>query len=271
MKALVRFVRDPLFAFVVIGAVVFLADVLWREGSSEAVVVTQGDVDLLAELWASRTGRPPTEVELDGLVDTHVREEVMVREARRLGLDRNDPIIRRRLAQKLTFLVEDLAGLNPPEEEELRTWFEGRRGEYESRGTVTFDHIYFRGDGGGDAAMAARSELADAGPGKWRELGDPSLLARTYRAASREGVCGDFGPDFCNALDEMTASPDWQGPLTSTYGSHLVRVLKKAPAGLPEYEAVRDRVRADYEQELRSQAGANLQAELQQRYPVELP
>ena len=128
-----RFLGDPLFAFVVVGAAVFLADVLWQEGTSDAVVVTQGDVDLLAELWSSRMGRPPNPTELQDLVDTHVTEEVMVREARRLGLDRSDPIIRRRLAQKLTFLVEDLAALEPPGEQELRTWFEARRGEAERR------------------------------------------------------------------------------------------------------------------------------------------
>ena len=271
MKTLVRFVRDPLFAFVVIGAAVFLADLLWQERVSDAVVVTQGDVDLLAELWSSRMGRPPNPAELQDLVDTHVTEEVMVREARRLGLDRSDPIIRRRLAQKLTFLVEDLAALEPPGEQELQTWFEARRGEYESRATVTFDHIYFRGDGGHEAAVAARAALEDAETGRWRELGDPSLLARSYKAASREGVCGDFGPAFCDALDGLTAAPTWQGPLASTYGSHLVRVIRKAPAGLPEYEAVRERVRADYEQELRIQAGAELLEDLHERYRVQLP
>jgi len=266
-----RFLRDPLFAFVVIGAAVFLADVLWQEGASDAVVVTQGDVDLLAELWNSRMGRPPNPVELQDLVHTHVTEEVMVREARRLGLDRSDPIIRRRLAQKLTFLVEDLAALEPPGEQELRSWFEARRDEYESRATVTFDHIYFRGDGGHEAALAARGTLEDAQRGNWRELGDPSLLARTYRAASREAVCGDFGPEFCGALDELIVAPAWQGPVKSTYGSHLVRVLRKAPAGLPEYEAVRERVLADYQQELRNQAGAELLDELHERYQVQLP
>ena len=266
-----RFLRDPLFAFVLLGGAVFLADVLWQEGASDAVVVTQGDVDLLAELWSSRMGRPPTAEELDGLVDTHVTEEVMVREARRLGLDRSDPIIRRRLAQKLTFLVEDLAALEPPEERELQTWFEARRDDYESRGTVTFDHIYFRGNGGEEAAQAAGSALEDAEAGRWRELGDPSLLARTYKAASREGVCGDFGPGFCNALDALPVAPTWQGPVTSTYGSHLVRVLKRTPAGVPDYESVRERVFADYQQELRNQAGAELLEELHERYQVQLP
>ena len=267
-----RFFRDPLFAFVVIGAAVFLADVLWQQGAEDAVVVTQGDVDLLAELWSSRTGRPPTEVELQGLVDNHVTEEVMVREARRLGLDRSDPIIRRRLAQKLTFLVEDLASLEPPGEQELRTWFEARRDGYESRETVTFDHIYFRGDGGHEAALAARGALEDdVEPENWRELGDPSLLARTYTAATSGGVCGDFGPEFCGALDELSPAATWQGPITSTYGSHLVRVIRKTPAGVPEYEAVRERVLADYAQELRNQAGAELLDELHERYQVQLP
>ena len=260
-----RFFRDPLFAFVVIGAAVFLADVLWQERASDAVVVTQGDVDLLAELWSSRTGRPPTAEELEGLVDNHVTEEVMVREARRLGLDR------RRLAQKLTFLVEDLAALEPPVEQDLRTWFEARRDEYENRETVTFDHIYFRGDGGHVAAVAARGALEDAEPRNWRELGDPSLLARTYTAASRDGVCGDFGPEFCGAVDELSPAPTWQGPFKSTYGAHLVRVIRKTPAGLPEYEAVRERVLADYQQELRNQAGAELLDELHERYQVQLP
>ncbi len=268
---LARLVRDPLFAFVLIGGAVFLADALWQGRSEDRVVVTAGDVNLLAELWASGTGRPPTSGELDSLVENHITEERMVREARRLGLDRNDSIIRRRLAQKLTFLVEDLAGLDPATEEELRTWFEARRGQYEQPVRVTFDHIYFRGDAGNRAAATARAALEDADSSAWRELGDPSLLARTYKGASREGVCSDFGPAFCDALEDVAPGPAWQGPLPSTYGAHLVRVIKRTPAGLPDYETVRDRVRADHEQELRAQAGADLLEGLRERYPAELP
>ena len=106
-----KFLREPLFHFLVLGAALF-AVWLWRKDaaggdSAGRIVVTQARIRQLETGFARTWQRPPTDQELTDLVQDFVREEVFVREATAMGLDRDDTIIRRRLRQKFEFLTED--------------------------------------------------------------------------------------------------------------------------------------------------------------------
>ncbi|GIS70322.1 MAG: hypothetical protein CM1200mP9_11430 [Gammaproteobacteria bacterium] len=102
-----RFIRDPLFVFIVVGVLLFAIDSTRQEESADRnIVVSKNDIRRLSDQWLSQMGNEPSSTELDGLIDAHVREEMFVREARKLGLEHDDVIIRRRLAQKLQFVVK---------------------------------------------------------------------------------------------------------------------------------------------------------------------
>ena len=263
-----RWLRDPLLVFAVVGAVVFAVDQLWRGDDSRTIVVTAEQQEQMAALWEAQAGRRPTDDERRSLVADHAREEMLVREAKRLGLDEHDAIVRRRLAQKLTFLAEDVAALAPPEEAALRRYFDSNRERYATPAVVTFSHIYFSPERRTAAQADAAAALAALQPDGWRTTGDPFLLGRTYAYASVARVRKDFGEAFATAVLAMPPDAAWRGPVESAYGFHLVRVDAQQAAAAPEYEAVAPRVAADYDAERRAEANRAYFEDLQAQYVV---
>ena len=263
-----RWLRDPLAIFLAIGLAVFALERAWRTDESQTIVVTAAQQEQMAELWAAQAGRAPTEAERRSLVADHVREEMLVREAKRLGLDQNDVIVRRRLAQKLTFIAEDVAALVPAEDAELRRHYAANPERYATPAVISFSHIYFSPDQRADASAEAAAALAALAPEAWRTTGDPFLLGRSYRYASAARVRQDFGDAFASALLAVPADSTWHGPVESAYGFHLVRVDARQAASAPTYEAVAQRVVADYDAERRGEANRAYFEELQAQYTV---
>ena len=195
----------------------------------------------------------------------------MVREAKRLGLDRDDTIIRRRLAQKLSFLTDDVATLATPDETELKAYFEANRQRYATPAVTGFSHVFFSADRRADATLDARRALADFDPDGWRKAGDPFMLGRTYAYASDPRIERDFGADFAAALAELPADGSWRGPVSSGYGAHLARVDSRTPALGADYESVATRVAADFDAERRAEANRAYFEELRAQYIVVRP
>ena len=121
--------REPLVHFVVLGAILF-ALAQWRGGGAgaNAIVITPGQVDAMVATFTRTWQRPPTDEELKGLIDDSVREELAVREAVALGLDRDDTVIRRRLRQKVEFIVEGEVDATPVTDAELQAYFRSPSG-----------------------------------------------------------------------------------------------------------------------------------------------
>lgn len=269
-----RWLNDPLFAFLLIGAGVFAVESAWRAAQRDAeytIVVPPAESRRLAELWQTQTGRAPTPSELQGLLEEHVREEILVREAKRLRLDEGDAIVRRRLVQKLAFLTDDLAIGEAVDEAELRRYFEDNRERFETPAAVTFSHIYFSPEQRADARADAERVLAALDADAWRSAGDPFMLGRTYAYASLERVRKDFGDAFAAAVASLPAEGAWQGPLRSVYGQHLVRVDANTPVRSPDYAAAKQRVVAEFDAERRAAANREYFEELRARYTVETP
>ena len=150
-----RWLREPLVHFLLGGALLFALDA-WT-GSDEndpsyRVVVSAGQIDRLRQAWQAQSGRAPNEGELAALVEDQVREEIFYREAVRRGLDDGDVLVRRRLAQKLSFLIEDLARLEQPSDDELRRFHRERADRYSEPARMSFRHVFFSRDRRADAA-----------------------------------------------------------------------------------------------------------------------
>jgi peptidyl-prolyl cis-trans isomerase C len=239
-----RAAREPLLQFTVIGAGLF-GLYSWVSGEEEAprpaIVVSRAFEDELARGHAARIGRTPSDEEREELVVGFVREEVLVREAARLGLDRGDPIVRRRLAQKVEFLLEGLASIEAPTDDELRTYLAAHRERYERPGRVAFEHVFFSRDRRGEhAASDARRALA----GDPAEAGDPFVLGSRFGLDGVERIGGRFGAAFASSLAALPLEA-WSGPIESTYGAHLVRVTEREPARPATLEEARDAVTRD--------------------------
>ena len=264
-----RWRNEPLLHFVVLGAVLFAVHAALSGPASpetdKSIRISGGDVRRLAAAWELQWRRPPTAQELDSLVEEHVREEILYREALALGLDRDDSIVRRRLAQKMQFLSEDTAE-REPSEEELRRFYDERTELFREPGRVTFEQVFFSKDKrGGEARKDAEAALAAGGTPR----GDRSMLQPRYAGRSREQVAALFGEGFA---ERVFAQPEgaWTGPVESGYGVHLVLVEACEGPRAPAFEDVRARVRDAWLDASRREANEQLYLRLRQEYSVEV-
>ena len=265
--------RSPLLIFLLLGAGVFAVD-RWLDdaGAGRVVTVTEEQVGAIRERWAAQWGRPPTGRELEGLIDEAVRQEILYREAQRRGLDRDDPIIRRRLAQKMTFLLEDSAEAPPAAAGDIETYYADHAERYREPRRTTFRHVFLSRERRGDPAREAIGLLRElrAGGNPWRQLGDPFPLLREYADRTDQEIAELFGGGFAMALPSLAAGT-WQGPVESAHGLHLVEVVGRAEPRLPALDEVRDRVAEDLlESRRRDRHEAALQT-LRERYEIRVP
>ena len=243
------------------------------EERSRAIEVTGDQIERLRARWLAQWGRPPTPPELEGLIEGAMDEEILYREARRLGLDREDAIVRRRLAQKLTFMLEDAGDRSAPSADAVEEYFARHAERYRRPRRTSFDHVFQsadrRTDPAGDA-VALLGGIGDAGDGGWKRLGDPFMLARTYAGTTDAEMAAAFGTGFADAVSALPIG-DWKGPVESTYGMHLVRVRSRTAARAPRLDELRDRVVADLREERRREQGRAAYRALRDDYEVRLP
>ena len=200
-----------------------------------------------------------------GLVEEFIREEVFYREAIALGLDADDTIIRRRLAQKMEFLSEDLGTRAEPTDDELQAFFAERRADFAEAARLSFRHVYFSPDQRGDRTEAdARAALAQADPAN---QGDRFLMQSEYRSLTRRDVAQLFGRVFADAVFELQQD-GWQGPIESGFGWHLVQITGQQAERLPAFEEVREQVRLEFDYERQRLAREAVYQQLRDRYEI---
>jgi hypothetical protein len=261
MARTTNLLREPLVHFIVLGAGIFLLAALVGESDQDEpdqIVVSVGQLDRLVETWQRTWQRPPTQAELEGLVEDHIREEILYREAIAMGLDRNDTIIRRRLRQKMEFLPQNLVEQIEPTEEELRTYLRENTDAFQVEARVSFQHIYLNLERRGAAAETdARRLLADL-----RTNGGPV-------EPSESEVARMFGQEFASGLAEVEPG-GWTGPVISSYGLHLVQVGERLPARMPELSEVRKAVERDWQFMRRQELDDQFFRSLKERYAIEV-
>ena len=265
-----RFIRDPLFVFIVVGVLLFAIDSTRQEESADRnIVVSKNDIRRLSDQWLSQMGNEPSSTELDGLIDAHVREEMFVREARKLGLEHEDVIIRRRLAQKLQFVVGDRALLEAPSDQALRSYFDRHQERYRVAERLNFSHVFFSPERRNNAAEDASDALRSIHDKNWRELGDSFMLRRTYTQATPAEIRRDFGSRFMTSLSSLSIGT-WQGPIISGYGQHLVKLTQRYPARESTFDEAAERVRNDFNLDRRVEANAAELEVMRENYRIRI-
>lgn len=246
-----RLLSEPLLHFLVLGLLLFGLHAWFRPAraaDTETIVVSSGDVETLAITFARTWQRAPTAEELGGLVDDFVREEILSREAIRLGLDRDDSVIRRRLSQKMEFVAEDLAAVVEPTDEELEAHLAAHPDVYREVPRTSFRHVFLREDRSEHPEKDA-TEILDrlraAGPdADSATLGDRLLLPETFELETRMRVSTQLGEEFAEGLDGAQVGL-WSGPVRSAYGLHLVLVTERVGGEVPPLPALREQLRRD--------------------------
>lgn len=272
-----KLVRDPLTHFVVAAALIFAAYSFWQARSDRAnstIVITAAEVERLAALYTSEAGALPSESDMAAMVSDLVRDEALSREARRLGLDRDDTIITRRLAQKMSFVVSDLAEDPEPTDEVLRSWYTDHAERFTSPAALTFSQIYFSPDERGASALSDAQEtmqrLNVSTDIPSSDFGDPFMLQRQYGDVPVREVARQFGGEFAKSLSELTPSNQWQGPVQSAFGVHLVKLNSSTPSSVPPFEDIVALVRKDWREDTRRRANEQAVQDIISRYTVEI-
>jgi peptidyl-prolyl cis-trans isomerase C len=266
--------KEPLLHFVALGAAIFALNA-WREQRRPVeflpaqIEVTAPVIERLREGFERQFGKSPDEQELRGLVTAHIREEVYCREALALGLDRDDTIVRRRLAQKMEFLTDDLAVAAEPKDAAVREFFENNAARYAKPAQISFRHIYFSQEKRGpNSVAAAREALAALAMGASDEtMGDAFLHGFVFAEREAQEITSLFGDDFAAQIVTLRQG-EWSGPIQSSYGLHLVRIQARGAIQPASFNAVRAKVTEDFNEERRRTANREIFQKLRERYQV---
>jgi len=270
-----KVLREPLLHFLLLGIAIFAAySLVSRRGSQEPgkIVISEGQIAAMAEGFTRTWRRPPTQEEMEGLIRDRVQEEVYCREAMAIGLEKDDTIIRRRLRQKMEFVTDDIAALAQPTDEQLSAHLKKHAETFRPQRQFSFSHVYLNPERHGenlvrDAAQLL-AHLQQAGDkADVAELGDSFLLEHKFHALPMNEAARQFGEKFAAKLSELSLN-QWQGPVESGYGVHLIWISERAEGRVPALAEVRDAVRREWADARRLETNEKFYQELLKRYVV---
>jgi peptidyl-prolyl cis-trans isomerase C len=275
-----RLRREPLVQFLLIGVALFaiyrVVDPNNLASQSSRIVLTDDDLRQMTVTWLAHGRSTLTPAQMRSLIDQKVREEVLYREALSMGLDKDDTIVKRRLAQKMEFLAEDIASLRDPTEAELKGWFANNAARFTLPPRASFRHLYFsfdrRGQRARDDAAHVLQGLATK-PGDWPgtpALADPFMYQDYYGDRSFDQLATEFGPPFAQSVVRLPPH-SWQGPIESGYGWHLVWVDTLTSSRVPPFEEIEAEVKAQWVSDQRAEVKRKAFDAMRARYTVVLP
>ncbi|MGB7553839.1 MAG: peptidylprolyl isomerase [Candidatus Korobacteraceae bacterium] len=276
-----RWLREPLLHFLVLGVALFGIYGYMQRGrggveSSRQITLSLDELRQMDVYFESQWHRQPTPAEFQAMVEDKVREEVLYREALAMGLDKDDTIVKRRMAQKMQFLAEDVAAAHEPSTAELNAWFEKNSNRFALPSRYSFRHLYFSPDKRGkdahdDAANALAKIAGQPEDSKLAaSLGDQFMFQDYYGDRASEAIAKEFGPQFAVALEKLKPG-SWQGPIESGYGWHLVYLDTVIPGRVPAFEEMEPDIKTAWLAEQKQQAWQKAYAEMRAKYIVLLP
>ncbi len=267
--------REPLLHFLVLGAALFVVFGQLNDAelvSDKRIVITQADLDGLANRWLKSMGRPPSAQEREQQLAYFIRQQVLAREAVALGLDKDDAVVRVRLANKMEYLFNDLAFIPEPSDSELGTYLSKYATNFTLPADISFQQIFFdRGtrqqNTRKDAEHLLKKLRAEGGVVDTLNLGDRSLLPYDFKRGKQSQVAAMFGAPFVKQVFILPVK-SWQGPVESPYGVHLVYIHGRTEARLPPLNEIRERVASEWRRAKQKAANETFYKSLYQTYEI---
>jgi hypothetical protein len=245
--------REPLLHFLLIGLALFIlyGRVSPGDSDSQRIVVGQNLVDDMVRQYRSTWNRAPTRAELNGLIETYVRDEITYREGLSMGLDKDDAVIKRRIRQKYELIAEE-GDRTAPTDADLAAYLKAHPAKFTLPAVVSFEQIFFDPAGTSPEAVGAVKAALEKGANP-AGFGEPSMLPRQVTNSSLDLVERDFGDGFAA---QVGAAPleQWVGPFASGIGVHLLRVSARAAPTVPALSQVRTAVAREWESDQRTRS-----------------
>jgi hypothetical protein len=268
-----KLLGEPMLHFLLIGLALFGA-YRWvspRDSGGGRIVITQGILDDLVTQHVAARGREPSTSELHHLIESYVRDEILYREGMRLGLERDDIVVKRRVRQKIEMIAEEDAATRAPTDADLSAYLVANPARFARPAVFTFEQVFIGESRSGPAVVHVVAVTRDAlrrGVAS-EELGKPTLLPHRMTRTPADLVARDFGPVFAAALEQAPVG-EWVGPIDSSFGAHYVRVSDRTPAAAPQLAAVRDQVVREWENERRQRARNDAYTKMRGAYQVSI-
>ncbi len=264
--------REPLVHFLAGGLLLFmLGEALHERTDPHRIVVTRQHEAQLLNRYALQFGARPDARAMDELLKSDVHDEILLREGLALGLDKDDEIVRRRIIQKMQFLLEDLHPPPEPTPVQLQDYYRAHSDRYVVPARATFTHVYFsaeRGDTGALSRAEAALDVLAAARGRAPGLGDPFADLYDFSHYSREQVYRLFGhTDFSESVFSVPPGK-WAGPFKSAYGWHLLYVQSREAPQTQPLSVARDKVRADYLLDAQSRSNETAFSTLARKFTI---
>jgi hypothetical protein len=266
-----RLLKEPLLHFLLIGASLFFVFGLAQDGmpgrTDDQVIVSAGRIEQLNNIFTKTWQRPPSPAELKGMIDDFVLEEIYYRQAVEMGIDRDDTVIRRRLRQKFEFLTDDMAAASVPTDEQLAAYLAANADAFAKDTTYTFEQVYINPERAGvDLQRQVAKELAALKAGN-EVVGTGGMLPSYFDNTPARAVDNVFGRGFAESLDALPLN-DWQGPVESGLGLHLVKIAERVEGYLPDLADIRPIVEREWVNENRLETRRLINDQLLSEYDV---
>lgn len=268
--SLQRLIREPLLHFLLLGAFVFVVYEYKNNGENEApnhIVVSKGQQQQLITKFNRTWLRSPTEKELSGLIENHVREEVFYREAVAMGLDQHDALVRQRMRMKLEFMLEDLSAQNVSDDQ-LIEFMKVHSDKFRIDTQLSFQQVYLNPDKRNNVESDATNLISELKNGAVADsVGDSTLLPYEYTLKTHDEIQRSLGERFTNEVMKL-APGHWTGPIYSVYGAHLIKVNERIQPKPPELAEIREQVEREYLVKKREELKILTYEKLRQGYQV---
>ena len=263
-----KILQEPLLHFLLVGGLLFFY--LSNQDDSvakEQLVITEGKINQLTAQFTKTRQRAPTKDELQALIDSQIREDLAFEYGSQMGLVENDTIIKRRVQQKIEFMLNDSIASLEPTKEELKAYMLVHKERYTIAPVYSFKHIYINPEKHEDVALFIKNLKAEDLSALYTERGDALMLESEYKNISTARIAKLFGLKFAKTLDTL-AENEWVGAVKSGYGQHLVFIEEKKPRHLATLKELEAKVKFDFRLDAQKQAIDGFYNELKDRYEI---
>jgi parvulin-like peptidyl-prolyl isomerase len=207
------------------------------------------------------------------MIDNYIREEISYREAKKIGLDKDDEIIRRRLSQKFDFLQTDLTEAAQPSDKDLKQFYDQHFQMFQKEATVSFSHIYFTVDNSTDniakqKALNVLEQLKNSKLQRAPEKGDHFALQYDYTDQAAIDIQQNFGDK--PILQELFKAPlhTWTGPVQSGYGWHLIFISKRDSVTEIPFASIKEEVKTKWLEGVKAAQNKKMFDQLNEKYII---
>lgn len=273
MNALQKVLKDPFSHFILIGTLLFFL-YGWlsidEKGADNRIVISEYEVETIVNNWQQRWNTPPTEAELAGMIEQKIREEILYREAMSLNLDQDDVVIRRRLADKMSYIINDVLVPEQATDQQLQLFMDSHPDKFISPVRFTFSHYYFDDNLQNTIKIADRVVAAQIAIRNGEKVLDDDFPGKKYiEDLPEHQIARLFGRNFAEQLEPLILN-EWSDPLKSGYGLHLVNVVKRTKATTAELSDIRSRVLKEWQVNQQKKSNINAYQSLRAAYDIKI-